>query len=188
MITIKDLKFSCIGFRGFDDEWYSNSDYETRLKLDNHHYYVNIWKRKPNNWGLCIYLCLTYTDSRDILVIEESAKTMKALKQVAADTINQYHNTDKCVSDIETWKQIHGKKVFDEEYNYLGISYTNPQRELTNRGFDYYNDNKPNIGYGTYYMLEENSVMVCKIGIGWSSIHHDKSEELRQKLLAKIEI
>lgn len=184
MITVKDLKLSCIGFRGIDDEWYSNSDYQTFLKIDNHHYHVNIWERKPNNWGLSIYLCLTSINSNDILIIEKSAKTMKELKQIAVDEINKYHNTNRCICDIEEWKQAHGKKVFDEEYNYLGMSYTNPEREKNDKEFCYYNDKKPNISYGTYYMLDGESVMVCKIGYGWSTIHYDKSEELRQKLLA----
>ena len=171
MITLKDLKFNCIGFRGIDDEWYSNSDYEAYLKIDNHHYHINLWKRNSHKWCLCIYLCLTAINSNDIRIFETSAKTMKELKETAVKAINSYHNTDRCNKDIEKWKETHGKKVFDENYNYLGISYTNPERDMRDTEFDYYNDKKPNITYGTYYMLDGDSV-----------IYYDKNPELVKKL------
>lgn len=186
MININHLKcMCCIGYWGYDDEWHPDSRYRQYLKIDNHHYQVHIWKRKKNNWGLRVNLCLTAINSDDIIVIEKSAKTMKELKQIAVDEINAYHNTYRCIYDIEQWKKSHGKKVFDKDFNYLGISYTSPDREKNNSEFDYYNEKKPQIGYGTYYMLEEDSVMVCNIFYMGSSTTWDKSEELRDKLLER---
>lgn len=184
-ISIKDLKpMPCIGFRGYDDEWYPDSRYRKYLKLDNHHYTVYISKERANKWSLRIYLCLTAVNSEDVLVLKKVAKTMKELKKTAVDEINEYHNSYRCNYDIAQWKETHGKEVFDQDFNYLGISYTSPEREKNNSGYDYYNNQKPKIGYGTYYMLLEESVMVCKIGCGFSVTKWDKSEELRSKLLA----
>ena len=186
MITVKQLTpMHCVGYMGYDDEWHSDSRYRKYLKLDNHHYQVQIWKRRKNDWGLQVNLCLTAWNSNDILIATRSAKTMKELKQLAVDEINKYHNTDRCVNDIGRWKETHGKKVFNGEFTYIGISYTSPDWERKNTEFDYYNEKKPKVGYGTYYMLQEHSVMVCNIGYGWSSTTWDNSEELRNKLLER---
>lgn len=142
-------------------------------------------KKKKNNWKLQVFLCLTAVNSDDIIVAEKSAKTMKELKQIAVDEINAYHNTYRCICDIENWKKHHGKKVFDKDFNYLGISYTSPDREKNNSEFDYYNDKKPQIAYGIYYMLEKNSVMICNISCASSITTWDESEELRDKLLER---
>ncbi len=65
------------------------------------------------------------------------------------------------------------------------ISYTSPDREKNNSEFDYYNDKKPQIAYGIYYMLEKNSVMICNISCASSITTWGKSEELRGKLLER---
>lgn len=185
MLSLKDLTpMYCVGYWGYDDEWHPDSRYKKYLKIDKHHYHIHLFKRRKNNWGLRVYLCLTALNSDDVLVVEKSAKTMKELKQVAVDEINAYHNTYRCIFDIQRWKETHGKKVYDKDFNYLGISYTTPARDKDDSEFDYYNDQKINVGCGIYYMLEENSVCVCDIGCWGHSMHWDKSEELRQKLIA----
>lgn len=184
VIKIKDLSpMHCVGYMGYDDEWHPDSRYRKHLKIDQHHYTVNIWREEKNKWKLSVYLGLTNYDARNILIIRQSAKTMKELKKLAVDEINSYHNTERCTKDIEDWKKSNGNMVFDKDFNYLGITYTSPAAEKRNTEYDYYNDKKPKVGYGTYYMLCENSVAVCKIGYGWSEMGWDKSEELRNKLL-----
>lgn len=183
MITLNDITLHCVGYQGIDDEWYSDSRYRAYIKIENHHYQVQIWKKKKNSWRLLVHLCLTAANSRDIVVAEGAATTMKELKKMAVEEINKYHNTCKCETDIENWKKSHGKKVYDKDFNYIGISYTSPSRDKDNSEYDYYNDNKPKIGYGTYYMLEEESVMVCEIGYGSSTTYWNKSEELRKKFM-----
>ena len=187
VIKIKDLSpMHCVGYMGYDDEWHPDSRYRKHLRIDQHHYTINIWKSEKNKWTLSVYLGLTNYDARDILIVRQSAKTAKELKKIAVDEINNYHNTERCTKDIEEWKKTHGKMVFDKDFTYLGITYTSPQAETRNTEYDYYNDKKPKVGYGTYYMLCEDSVEVCEIGYGLSVMKWDKSEELRNKLLQNI--
>lgn len=193
-LSLKDIQLHCVGYRGYDDEWYPDNRYEQKFKLGKHHYRLLIIKLKEKKWTMSIYLCLTAVNSDNILVAKHNARTMKALKQLAVDEINAYQDSDKCDEDIEDWKKANGKPVFDKDFKYLGVTYTSPSAEADERfvrEYGYYNDRKPEVGYGTYYMLdkfdEQEKVMICEIGYGCTTTKWSDDKELVGRLKKELE-
>lgn len=183
MITIKDLiPMECIGYTGYDDEWHSNNNYQKFIKIDKHHYHVNIYKYQKNEWRLLIYLCLTARNSDNIKIFTYSCKTMKELKSVAVEQINKYHCSDKCYKDIQEWKKTHGERVYDKDFNYLGLTYTSVAREQKPNDFDYINDEKPYINCGIYYQKGIKNVAIYDIGAWGHSCSWSDKEELMSNL------
>lgn len=139
------------------------SKYYTYVKVQNHHFHIRVHKVKANKWKLEINLCLVDFNSDDILVYSEKRCKIKELKELAIRFINDYVESEQCLIDIEQWKNQNRQKVYDENFNYIGVAYHILPIEILTKEFTYYNDAKPDIESGTFYQKVDDIVLVHRI-------------------------
>lgn len=199
-LTTKTLNsMFCEGYTDINGEWNPTPgryyDYIQRNIYNvNHNYEINIHKFK-SKWLLRIYMCLTATNSKNIMLFNESYRTLKEAKSEAIRFIKEYDSSEKAKADIEEWKANHALPVFiinNGEPELIGTTYDyigNDSRRKDDT-FTYYNDDIPDYWHyptDKFYQLskfyDRISISCCEInpwGYCGSGI---KDEVLLNKML-----
>lgn len=152
-------------------------------------YYFCLRKEKGNN-QLKVWLALTANNAKNILLYDDTYKTVKEAKYNAKELLIKLDSLDFS-KDINTWKKEHITPVFNESFEIVGDIYTSIPTILNHREFDYFNKNPiPNIS-GKFYVPELSwngnlFYYIETIKHDFYSAKSDNKTEIIEKLLNKM--
>lgn len=151
------IKWFMEGYHDMDGEWtpcygrYSAEHYKQPYS-----YWLDIVPN-DNGYYLFIYLCLRFSNSKDIRLLKCWNKTIKQCKEVAEEFI---YSRNDFTSQIEQYKK-QGDAMFDDKLEYVGVSYVPPHYYETKEKYNKYTfwdvEIYPFKQYSTIYIVKKHS-------------------------------